>query len=268
MKSFIIVLAVGLAAVYAFARFVRKASMFFPERFPSGMWDTRALAVQPEEHTFMTSDRLRLHAWLFRSTTPNAPLVIWFHGNGGNITERGTIAATLATRGVSVFLFDYRGYGRSEGNASETGLYKDATAAYDYASRLGGPITLYGESLGGPYAAYVASRRKARNVVIENSFPSLLELGNAIYFPLGYTAPRALRTTDWLNEAGLPVLVMHGKKDSVIPFRLGLSMYENLRVPKQMLVSETAGHCEIPAVETARYYETVTRSVKGLRTED
>ena len=265
VRTLLIVTAIALTAIYLFARFVRRAGMFFPERYPSGAWDTRMLPVQPADHYFTTSDGIRLHGWLFSAADPNAPLMIWFHGNGGNVTQRGTICATLATRGVSVFIFDWRGYGRSESTASESGLYHDALAAYDYAAKqlAAKSIAVYGESLGGPYAAYVASRRPTRCAIIENSFPSLRELGNSIYapIPLGLTAPRAMRTADWLNDAGRPVLVMHGKNDGVIPFRLGVALHAKLRVPKEMLVSETAGHCEIPAVEPARYDEAVTRWV-------
>jgi fermentation-respiration switch protein FrsA (DUF1100 family) len=265
-RTILIFAVIALGAIYLFARFVRRASMFYPERYPSGAWDTRMLPVQPRDHYFTTSDGVRLHGWLFAATSPEAPLMIWFHGNGGNVTERGTICATLATRGISVFIFDWRGYGRSEGSASESGLYRDGLAAYDYAHKTfeARSIAVYGESLGGPYAAYVASERKTHSAIIENSFPSMLALGNALYapIPLGLTAPRAMRTADWLNDAGRPVLVMHGKNDGVIPFRLGVALYDKLRVQKEMLVSETAGHCEIPAVEPARYYEAVTRWVR------
>src|SRR5690349_6800570 len=111
LRTFVIVLALLLGGVYLFARFVRRASMFFPERYPSGAWDTRSLQIQPEDHTFTTSDGLKLNGWLFRAADPNAPLMIYFHGNGGNITSRGHICATLASRGVSVLIFDWRGYG-------------------------------------------------------------------------------------------------------------------------------------------------------------
>jgi alpha-beta hydrolase superfamily lysophospholipase len=174
------------------------------------------------------------------------------------------MAVELAQRGISVFLFDYRGYGKSEGKAAESKLFLDALAAFDFATRGGAPIILYGESVGGPYAAYVAKERKGRvrAVIIENSFSSLKDMGNALYrpLPLGWTAPFALRTTDWLNEAGVPVLVMHGTRDSVIPYRLGKQLFEELHVPKEMLTSH-AGHCEIPLFEARRYYETIVRFV-------
>jgi uncharacterized protein len=212
----------------------------------------------------VTPDAVQLHGWHFAAPARDAPLLLWCPGNGGNLTMRANVAAELARRGISVFLFDYRGYGRSEGRPSEAKLYLDVLAAYDYAAKLNpSRIALYGESLGGPYAAYIAKERKVDRVVIENSFPSLRALGNALYrpLPLGLTAPFAMRTTDWLNAAGVPVLVLHGRQDGVIPFRLGMELYEGLRVPKEMLVSEQAGHCEIPVVDAERYYEAMVRFV-------
>ena len=260
--TFLLVL---LAGIYLLALYLRRTGMFFPDKYPTGRWDTKLFMVEPEEHWLTTSDGVKLHAWLFRASNASAPLMIWFHGNAGNLTDRADMAVEFAKRGISVFVFDYRGFGRSDGSASESKIYLDAIAAHDYAKPLArGPVILYGESIGGPYAAYVAKERKgARAVVIENSFPSLMALGNAFYrpLPLGLTAPFALRTAKWLNEANTPVLVMHGTRDQVIPYALGKQLYDELRVPKEMLTAN-AGHCEIPLFEATRYYETVVRFVQ------
>jgi len=257
--------AVLLVALFLFAQYIRRTGMFFPSRYPAGNWDPRAYGVAAEDVSFATPDGVKLHGWLFRAGGRASPLIVWFHGNGGNLTDRAPVAAELARRGVAVLVFDWRGYGKSEGSPSEGKLKIDALAAYAFATTLAKPddIVLYGESLGGPYAAYVAKERKARCVVIENSFPSLAALGNALYrpLPLGWFAPLALRTTAWLNDAGLPVLVLHGKRDQVIPFALGQKLFDGLRVPKQMFVCESGGHCEIPAVEGPRYYDAVVRFV-------
>lgn len=261
--------------------------MFVPSRYPEGNWDTQA-----EDVWFKTSDGVRLHGWSFVSQAPSGsegaggvegttsvppgphrplaharglgPLLVYCHGNAGNIAERGPIAAELARRGVNVLLFDWRGYGKSEGRPTESALIKDALAAYDFAKTKSDDIAMYGESLGGPYAAYVAAHRKTKCVVIENSFPSLAAMGNALYhpLPLGWFAPLALRTQKWLNDAGVPVLVLHGKRDMVIPFALGMQLYEGLRVKKELLISETGGHCEMANTDHDRYYETVVRFVE------
>jgi fermentation-respiration switch protein FrsA (DUF1100 family) len=263
--TLVIVVGVLVLALYLFAQFVRRTSMFFPARYPEGAWDPSAYAIHPEDVSFTSDDGVRLHGWWFRAADPHAPLLIFFHGNAGNITDRGTTAAELARRGIAVFLFDWRGYGRSEGAPTESGLFRDALAAYDFArSRSDAPIVAYGESLGGPYAAWVARRRPVRCVIIENSIPSLAAIGNTLYrpLPLGWFAPRALTTTRWLNEAHVPVLVIHGKQDEVIPFALGMQLYNGLTVPKELLISEKAHHCEFATCEPERYYETVVKFVR------
>lgn len=263
MLTFLLVLA---AAIYLFALYLRRTGMFFPEVYPAGRWDLKTWMVPPTEHWFNTDDGVKLHAWLFKSpANPEAPVIVWCHGNGGNLTDRAEMAVELAQRGASVFLFDWRGYGRSEGRATESGLFHDALAAHDYVQKLGAKqIVMYGESLGGPYAAYVAKERKVHAVIIENSFPSLRDVGNALYrpLPLGWTAPFALRTTKWLNDARVPVLVMHGTRDAVIPYALGKKLYDGLDVPKKELLTSDAGHCEIPLFDAKRYYETVIRFIK------
>jgi fermentation-respiration switch protein FrsA (DUF1100 family) len=260
-----IIAVVAVIALYFFAQHIRRSTMFVPMRYPEGYWNTASLPVQPEEQWITTPDGVKLHAWLLRAKDRGAPLLIYCHGNAGNIGERAPIASNLAARGISVLLFDWRGYGKSEGTPGEEELFIDALAAYDHAAKTSNDISVYGESLGGPYAAYIAKERKVRRVVIENSFASLREVGNTLYAPLpvGWMAPRSLMTANWLNQAGVPVLVMHGKPDQVISFPLGMSLYRQLRVPKELLVSETAGHCEIANVEGDRYYDTVTRFIKG-----
>ncbi|PYQ52854.1 MAG: alpha/beta hydrolase [Acidobacteria bacterium] len=263
VQSALITAGVLVLIFVLYAQLVRRTTMFYPSKFPEGTWNTSQLPVQPEDVEFKSSDGVRLHGWFFHT---GEPTVIFFHGNAGNITERGPICAGLAKRGVSVFVFDWRGYGKSDGSPSESGLFRDALAAYDYVrARTNGDIVPYGESLGGPYAAYVAAHRKVRCVIIENSFPSLAAIGNVLYrpLPLGLTAPFSLMTTRWLNQAGVPVLVMHGKRDQVIPFQLGMDLYNGLKVPKEFLTCETAGHCEIANVEPERVYETITRFVRA-----
>lgn len=265
MNRVLVFLVVLLIAILAFAQFLRRTGMFFPDKYPTGRWDVNAWMVTPTEHFFETSDGVRLHGWWFAASDPQAPVMIWFHGNAGNLTDRAEMCAELAKRGVSVFVFDYRGFGRSEGRASESRIFRDSLAAFDTVrARTKNEVALYGESIGGPYAAYVAKERKGvRAVVLENTFPSLKDLGNAIYrpLPLGWTAPFAMPTTSWLNEAGAPVLVMHGQRDQVIPYALGRKLFDGLTVPKEMLTSH-AGHCEIPLFEADRYYTTVTRFIQ------
>lgn len=257
----VIALLILLLALYAFAQWQKRVSMFFPERYPIGEWTPRYTVAHTDE-SFTTSDGVRLHAWLFRAAHADAPVLIWFHGNAGNLTGRAPVAAGLAQHGITSFVFDYRGFGRSDGAPSERALFDDSLAAYDFVKTLfpRNQIILYGESLGGPYAGWVATKRKASCIVIENSFPSLSAMGNAMYHPvpLGYLVAGSLTTARWINQSELPTLVMHGKHDQVIPFELGKELFDTLRVPKEFFVSERAGHSEIPYAEGERYYSAIT----------
>src|SRR3954452_22628335 len=165
MRRVLIFFAVLFVAIIAFAQVVRRTSMFFPDRYPAGNWQLAGA----EDEWFTTADGVKLHGWLFRAADPAAPLLVFFHGNAGNITMRGPIGAELARRGVSTFVFDWRGYGRSEGSPSESGLFKDAEAVYAFATKLvpHEGIALYGESLGGPYAAWIAKTHGARCIVLD-----------------------------------------------------------------------------------------------------
>jgi alpha-beta hydrolase superfamily lysophospholipase len=261
-----LLLLLAIAALFVITQHLRRSTMFVPERYPAGRWDPAGLPVAPRDVLFQASDGTHLHGWMFDAGR-GSPLAIWFHGNAGNITGRAPIASELARRGISIFVFDYRGYGRSDGVATEEGATLDSLAAYDaVAADRPGTIVLYGESLGGPFAAWTATKRRADCIVIENSFSSLARLGNVLYhpFPVGWFASGALTTTRWLNEAGLPVLVMHGKPDQVIPFALGMDLYNGLRVPKELLVSEIAQHDAIAFVESERYYSTVTDFIRRM----
>jgi uncharacterized protein len=273
--TLLLIAAVFIVALGFLAQALKRSSMFYPDRYPVGYWNPESFPVRPRDIEFRASDGVALHGWLVEASTADAPLLIWFHGNGGNLTARADVAAEFALRGISVFLFDYRGYGKSDGRPSENGLYRDSLAAFDVAvtqlQQDRSRIVLYGESLGGPYASYVAAERPgARCVVIENSFPSTASVARTIpgYAPFAFFVGGSLPTTKYLNRAGLPVLIMHGKRDLVIPYRLGFDLYESVDVPKRLFTSEKAGHAEIPYVERDRYYDAVIAFIRepaGLR---
>jgi hypothetical protein len=253
---------VAIAALWLLVNALKRSTLFFPDKYPSGLWDVSTLTPRPVDHTITTPDGVRLHAWLFPAGDPAAPLLIQFHGNGGNLTYRADFAEALARRGISVLLFDYRGYGKSEGSPSESKLYVDGLAVYDYArSTLGAPaerIALYGESLGGAYAADVAANRPVRCVVIESSFHSAASVANAVYkVPIGIFLGDSLPTARALRRARVPVLVIHGDADTIIPFACGRELFDALEGPKEMWVVKGADHNDLPDVGGDAYFERV-----------
>jgi len=261
-----VVLLIALAAFALIGFYIRRHGLFFPEPYPNGVWETTRFDIVPVNHWFQAADGVRLHGWSFEASDDDAPLMIWFHGNAGNITHRAPIAHALATKGISVFLFDYRGFGMSHGHPSEKSVFLDATAAREYAGRYlakpSTPLVYYGESIGGPYAARVSRDRPPACLIIENSFPSLQAMARAHFGPLGVLTPEGLSTTKWLNAAGSPVLVLHGRRDQVVPFHLGMQLYDGLETTKTRFISDDAGHCEIPWLDPDRYLDVVTGFIR------
>src|SRR5436190_14133776 len=100
------IVAIVLVILFLFAQYIRRTGMFFPSRYPIGNWDPNVYSIRPEDEIVSTSDGVKLHGWLFRATDRASPLIVWFHGNGGNLTDRAPIAAELARRGISVLVFD------------------------------------------------------------------------------------------------------------------------------------------------------------------
>jgi pimeloyl-ACP methyl ester carboxylesterase len=267
--------AIATAAVLVWSLLLhgmKNSTLFFPERYPAGFWDMSGLAVQPAEHWIETPDRVRLHALLFAAADgPEAPLLLHYHGNGGNLSYRAPIAAGLAARGVSTLLFDYRGYGRSEGRPTEKDLEIDALAVWDYATSILGfapdNVALFGESLGGAYAARVASEHPVRCLVIESSFPSARAVAGTIY-PLGpllFPLSGSLPTSKWLSKSDAPVLVFHGTRDEVIDFRLGRALYESISSEKEFLAIERAGHNDIIDVGGDALFDRIAEFVRRER---
>jgi fermentation-respiration switch protein FrsA (DUF1100 family) len=268
---FAVTAAVWVAAIlvllWFLANALKRATLFFPETYSSGLYDKRLLVPQPVDHAIATPDGVKLHAWLFAADDPEAPLLVQFHGNAGNLSYRADVAEELARRGVSVLLFDYRGYGRSEGSPSEESLYVDGLAVYDYArDRLGipsGRIAVWGESLGGPYAADVAANRPVRCAVMEATFPSAASVANETYkVPIGVFLGGSLPTLRALNRARVPVLVVHGDADTIIPFACGRALHAGLAGPKELFVVRGADHNDIPIVGGNAYLDKVARFVR------
>lgn len=247
--------------LFALVELMRRTSLFHPVRYPAGDWNATDLAPEPEDLWFVTEDGVRLHGWLFAVADPDAPLLVYYHGNGGNLTHRVFTASGFAERGVSVFLFDYRGYGRSEGSPSERGLYRDAEAAWDLMRRRhSGPLIPYGESLGGAYAAWVAREGNPCAIVLDSTFPSMRAVARSIYHPvpLHWLLRPGLETARSVNASGTPALVMHSVRDEVLPIELGRQLHDAIAHEKEWYESPRAAHAALSWSDGNVYYDAVT----------
>jgi len=225
--------------------------LFFPTRtielYP-GQWD-----LNFEEVMFGSADKIALHAWFMPGGSPNRTL-IYYHGNAGNIGDRLPKLKRLHQIGMNIFIFDYRGYGGSEGQPSLEGVVEDSLAAYRYVLSRGdidpNHIILYGESLGGALALQVAMQEKISGLILESTFTSLMDMKQASYpFVPNRMVPDMYRSIDLIRNVHEPILILHGTKDRTIPFRMGEQLFQAAPPPKRFLPIEGADHSDIYDME-------------------
>jgi fermentation-respiration switch protein FrsA (DUF1100 family) len=208
---------------------------------------TRAHEAHPQELgrawedlTLITSDHVRLHAWFFPAdadSTRRGLVFLVAHGNGGNLSHRLGLAAVLLRTGANVLLFDYRGYGRSDGVPGEQGTYRDAEAALAWLRGRGFASTnviAWGESLGGAVATELATRHPLAGLVLQSSFTSTPDLGKELFpwLPVHTLAHYRYETLRKLPALKLPVLVLHSRHDTIIPFHHGERNFAAVTGPK------------------------------------
>jgi uncharacterized protein len=232
----------GLIIVMVFSE---NAMLFHPSRYPEGIWRLPGLEV---EDAWFSAGSTRLHGWYVPCKNPRA-VILFSHGNAGNITDRADILRTLHDElFCSVLAYDYRGYGRSEGTPTEQGILADGRAARKWLAAHAGvaenQIVEMGESLGGGVAVDLAATGGARGLVLENTFSSLPEVA-AAHFPW---LPVRLLMRAQLNSAAKirnyhgPLLQAHGDGDQIVPFKLGKKLFEAANEPKELVVIPGGDH--------------------------
>jgi len=188
---------------------------------------TGAELGRPFENFYIqSSDGMKLNGWFFSaaSNSPRADSVFLIcHGNGGNISHRLELCSALLSTGANVVIFDYRGYGRSQGRPSEEGTYRDAEAAYHWLQQRGfrgEQIIAFGESLGGAVATELALRETLSGLILENTFTCIPDIGAELFpwLPVRRLASIKYDTCGKLPRISVPVLVMHSRADELVGF--------------------------------------------------
>ena len=247
--------------------FLDQFFVYHPEPWQDRDWE-RQSGLPLEDVWFQTPDGARLFGWYVEAAA-DRPVMLWCHGNAGNIINRLDNLRLLYQMGVSVFLFDYRGYGKSQTiRPTEKGLYSDAYAAYDYLARIRKirpeRMVLFGRSLGASVAGELAAQRPASALILESSFPSIEAVAKVHYggFPAHWFLGAEFRLVDRLPHLSLPTLIIHGEKDDIIPVELGRHVYDVAKPPKEWYVIEGAGHNDTYIVGGRGYFRQLGEFIK------
>jgi pimeloyl-ACP methyl ester carboxylesterase len=260
VRGLLVAVAAGVLAVALF-RWLVDRLVFQPT--PGADLSLEQLGVAGEELYLRTEDGVRIHAFFVPSEGASRAL-LFLHGNAGNASHRLPNAVQLAELGVHVLLLEYRGYGKSEGTASEEGVFADARAGLAHlTTELGIPeerIFLFGRSLGGAVALDLARGRRLAGVILESTFTSLAEMAGRI--GVGPLAPLLRGRFDSLTrirELRAPLLFFHGDRDEVVPFDLGRRLFEAAPEPKAFETIRGAGHNDTVLVGGRAYFERIRR---------
>ena len=198
------------------------------------------LGLDFENVIFRNSDGLKLTGWYIPAHGSELT-VLFCHGNGGNMMHCLDSINIFYDLGLNCFIFDYCGYGGSQGNPSEEGTYHDADAAYKWLTeeKKVSPdnIIIFGRSLGGSIAAHLAGTVKAKALIIESAFTSYVDIGKKFYpyMPVRWFARFKYTTIDYIRKVHCPVMIIHSRYDEVVPFEFGLELYEAANGPKEFV---------------------------------
>jgi hypothetical protein len=233
------------------------------------------LGLRHEDAFPVAEDGVKIHAWLLPLAGARRVVVVC-HGNAGNISHRLDRALEMQRRlGVSVLLFDYRGYGRSEGSPDEEGTYRDARAAYGYLTETKGvrpaDLVLFGESLGAAVAVQLALERPAGALILESAFTSIPDMARAAYPflpPVGPLIRTRYETLAKLPRLALPLLVMHGERDEIVPHAQGRRVFEAAGGTKRFFTIPGAGHNDTYLVGGDAYWRTLAEFLASVGDAD
>jgi uncharacterized protein len=213
------------------------------------------------EFEIAAADGVRLIAW-HAPARPGQPTLLYFHGQGGTLNARSRRFQRFMGEGWGVYMMTWRGYGGSTGSPSEANNVADAGIAYDALRKAGvepRDIVLYGESLGSGIAVQLATQREAAGVILDAPYTSTVDVAADRYpfFPVRLAMRDTYQSSRFIKDVRIPVLILHGEKDAIIPVQYGKRLYEAANQPKQLKLFLNGGHTDL-------YYHGALETVRGF----
>jgi fermentation-respiration switch protein FrsA (DUF1100 family) len=240
MLKFILVLAAGYGFLVA-AVYLMQGRMLYLADVPG-----RTLTMTPadigmdyQDVFIETTDRVTLHSWFIPGRSDQ--VLLFFHGNAGNVSHRLDSIRLFHDLGLSVLIIDYRGYGQSNGRTTESGVYRDADAAWRYLIEdrglVASSIVIFGRSLGASVASRLAAKHQPLALIVESSFTSVPDIAQELYpwLPARWLSRLKHETRNYIRDVRCPVLVVHSRDDEIIPFHHGEAIFLSANEPRTLL---------------------------------
>jgi fermentation-respiration switch protein FrsA (DUF1100 family) len=245
MVAVLVMYAAAVAYMYLRQRDLLYApSRDHPEPAACGVPDMQVVALR-------TDDGVALNAWWLEPTRKDAPVVLYCHGNAGNMADCAFKVAAYRAVGMGVLMFDYRGYGGNPGSPTEQGLYADARAAWRFLTETKGiaaeRLVIHGESLGSGVATQIALEQSPAALVLEAAFISIPAVGKRQYpwLPVHRLAKDRYESLAKIGRIHAPILILHGEDDTLVPVEFGRRLFAAAQEPKAVYVFPGAGHADL-----------------------
>ncbi len=248
--------------------FLQEKLIFLPTQLPQEY--QYSFSANFEEVFLETDDGARLNALHFHVKNPKG-LILYFHGNAGDLSRWGEIALFFVDKGYDVLIMDYRTYGKSTGKLGEKPLYQDAQLWYEHAKKQydESNIKVYGRSLGGTFATHVAAKNNPHQLILETPFYGLEEVAKERFpfLPVGSLLKYRFPTYSFINEVKCPITIIHGTEDSVVPFDSGKRLFESISSQKKSFVAIKDGdHNDL--INFQEYHKVIDKTLQSNRGED
>ena len=233
------IMTLGIISVYVY--FMQSRMLYYPNMPGRELTATPAdIDLEYQDVSLTTEDGIELHGWFIPGDNPHRTL-LFFHGNAGNISHRLESIELFHRLGVSVFIFDYRGFGQSAGSPTEQGTYLDAQAAWSYLTQTraldADGIIVFGRSLGGAIATWLASRHTPAMLILESTFTSVPAMARRFYpfLPVSLLSRFQYNSLALVKNLACPLLIAHSRDDEIIPYEEGRKLFKAAPEPKQFL---------------------------------